>query len=119
MKCSAWNHATRNRFTQTHNVGYYSGVIAAKHFTGAPESRLHFVKQHQHSAPRANLPHSRQVVIRRDNHATFSLNRLKYYSSGMAVDRCVNRGCVAVRNEGSFEQWKERLAENIPTRNRE
>src|SRR5690242_17057198 len=119
MKRRARNHAAGNRFTQTHNVGHYFRVIAAKHFTGSAEACLHFIEQHQDSSSRANLPHCRQVVVRRDNYATFSLNRLEYYPSGIAVDSCVDGGCVTVRDEGSFEQRKEWLAENIPACDRE
>ena len=76
-RCANWHHAAAERFGEAQNVRLNVFVLAGKHFAGAPHAGLHFVEDQQRAKLIAQLTHRGQVALRRQDHAPFTLDRLK------------------------------------------
>ena len=52
-------------------------MLAGEHLAGAAHAGLHFVEDQQGAKLIAQLTHRRQILLRREDHAPFTLNRLE------------------------------------------
>ncbi len=71
------HHAAAERFRQAENVRLNVLMLAGKHFAGAAHAGLYFVEDQQRTKLIAKLTHSRQITLRRQDHAAFPLDRLQ------------------------------------------
>ena len=65
-------------FPDAHDVGHDAGVVHAPEATGPSHTGLNLVGDEQRAVGRAQLPHPRQVVRRRDDAAGLPLYRLDH-----------------------------------------
>jgi hypothetical protein len=62
-------------------------VIDAPHFSGATHPSLHFIGDEKDSILLSSFTYSRPEIIRRDDRASFSLDRFHHHGSNPDTDR--------------------------------
>ncbi len=71
------HHAAAERFRQAQNVRLHVFVLAGEHLAGTPHAGLDFVEDQQRAKLVAQLTHGRQIALRREDDAAFTLNGLQ------------------------------------------
>lgn len=70
------HHAAAERFRRAQNVRLHVFVLAGEHLAGTPHAGLDFVEDQQRAKLVAQLTHGRQIALRREDDAAFTLNGL-------------------------------------------
>ena len=79
--CANRHHAAAEGFCQTQDVRLYVLMLAGEHLARAPHTGLHFIEDHQCAELIAQLTHGGEIAWRRQNYATFALNRFEDHCS--------------------------------------
>ena len=88
--------STAQRLAEYHRVRLHRVVLHCKQATCAPETRLHFVADHQHIVARAQLAHVAQIALRRHDDPALTLNRLDQERGGRRRDRAFQSARVTI-----------------------
>ncbi len=101
-------------------------MFAGKHLARAPHARLYFIEDHQCAELIAQLTHGGEIARRRQNYATFALNRFEDHRSHIitgffALIKSRAHGFdIAKRHMTEpWQQWHKRFAEGRFRRGRQ
>lgn len=75
--CANWHYAAAERFGKAEDIRLHVLMLAGEHFARAPHTGLHFIEDHQGAKLITQLTHGGEITRRRQNDATFALNRLE------------------------------------------
>ena len=124
--CANRHHAAAEGFCQTQDVRLYVLMLAGEHLARAPHTGLHFIEDHQCVELIAQLTHGGEIARRRQNDATFTLNRLKDHCSNiitgffaLAKGRAHGFDIAKRYMTKPWQQWHKRFAEGRFRRGRQ